>query len=240
MEGDTKSKQSVKEMEVRLTHLVETNIHDPEIYELLKKLAAIYIFQNRYVYGYSDVDAVCHDVAADTYMRVVTGKTHIEKWMYYIGKSIQLSYISNQRKVEHEVIETEGNPELQKAVIRMCAGSSKSISDDFNSVHKISFLENIDSLIRQTLNSSKFKSKSKDWWTLYTDLCLSLYYDKPIYFRTPPKLKPYVELLIHQFRESFLTSEFAEYTYNEEGEDLPGLIFYDEQAVKDGDRRRDV
>lgn len=240
METTGKPKQSVKDIEERLTYLVETNISDPEIYELLKKLAAIYIFQNKYVYGYSDVESVCHDVAADTYMRVISGRTRIERWMYYIGRSIQLSYITNQRKIEHEVIDTDGNPELQKAVIRMCSASSKSISDEFNNVHKVSFLENIDSLIRQTLNSSKFKSGSIEWWTLYTNVCLSLYYDKLVYFRIPEKLKPYVDLLIHQFRESFLTSEFAEYSYDEEGEELPGLIFYDEQSVKDGDKRRDV
>lgn len=89
------NKKSVKEIEEQLTYLSETDIKNPEIYELLKQLAAIFIFQNKYVYGYSDIDAVCHDVAADTWMRLLNNNTKISHWMYYIGRSIKLSYITN-------------------------------------------------------------------------------------------------------------------------------------------------
>lgn len=233
------AKLSVKEIETRLDYLIETDIHNPEIYELLKTLATIFIFQNKYVYGYSDIESVCHDVAADTYMRLLSGRTKITHWIYYIGRSIKLSYITKQRSVEHEVINTESDPNLQKAVIDMCAGSSKSITKDFNHVFRVSFLENIDVLIRQTMNESKFKSDSKEWWILYTDLSLSLFYDKPIYFRTPNHLKPYVLLLIHRFRELFINSEFMEPVFDED-DDLPTLLFYDEQIMKDTDKRRNV
>ena len=104
-------KRSVPEIEQRLTELVETDIRSGEIYELLKQLAAIWVFQNKYVYGYSDIEAVCHDVAADTYMRVLEGRTQITKWMYYIGRSLKLSYITNQKRIEHEVVDTEGKAE---------------------------------------------------------------------------------------------------------------------------------
>lgn len=237
--GTGSGKMTVKDIEARLDYLADFDIHNPEVYELLKQLAAIFIFQNKYVYGYSDIDAVCHDVAADTYMRMLSGRTKITHWIYYIGRSIKLSYITQQRAVEHEVITTEDNPELQKAVIDMCAGSSKSINNDFNHVFKVAFLENIDALIRQTMNGSRFKSESKEWWILYTDLCLSLYYDKPVYFRTPPYLKQYVPLLIRRFRELFVNSEFMEPVFDED-EDLPTLLFYDEQALKDSDKRRDI
>ena len=50
------SKMSVKEIEARLDYLAEFDIKNPEIYELLKQLATIFIFQNKYVYGYSDID----------------------------------------------------------------------------------------------------------------------------------------------------------------------------------------
>jgi hypothetical protein len=235
-----KGKLSVKEIEARLTTLAQEDVTNPEIYELLKQLAAIFIFQNRYVYGYSDVEGVCHDVAADTYLRLSSGRTQITHWMYYISTSIKLSYIGKQRKLEHEVIDTEGNPSLRKAVITMCAGSSKSISTEFNNIYKINFLQNIDSLIRRVVNCTKFKPESKEWWTLYTNLCLSLYFDKIVYFRIPGHLKPYLNLLIQQFRDMFLNSEFTQHTFDEEEEDLPSLIFYDEQAVKDTDKRRDI
>lgn len=235
-----KTKKSVKEIEERLTYLAENDLNNPEIYELLKNLAIIYIFQNRYVYGYSDIDSVCHDVASDTYMRLLSGRTKITHWIYYIGRSIKLSYITQQRNIEHEVIDTNGDTELRKSVITMCSGSAKSFSNDFNHVYKISFLENIDTLIRQTLQESKFKQNSKEWWTLYTNLCLSLYYDKVVYFRIPDYLKSYVPLLIHKFRELFMNSEFLDHTFDEDEEDLPSLLFYDEQVIKDSDKRRDV
>lgn len=234
------NKLSVKDMEERLTYLAENELNSPEIYELLKQLAAIYIFQNKYVFGYSDIDSVCHDVAADTYMRVLSGRTHITKWMYYIGKSIKYSYIGKQRAIEHQVFETDGNPELRDALITMCAGSSKSINDDFNNLQKVSFLENIDSLIRDVMCQTKFKQNSKEWWTLYTNVCLSLYYDKITYFRIEKKLRPYVDLIVHKFRDAFLKSEFMENDFDTVDEDLPTLIFYDENVVKDVDRKRDV
>lgn len=231
---------NVKDIEARLSYLCENELNNPEIYELLKQLAAIYIFQNRYVYGYSDIDSVCHDVASDTYLRVLSGRTHITKWMYYIGKSIKYSYISKQRAIEHQIFETENNPGLRDAIITMCAGSSKSINDSFNNLQKISFLQNIDSLIRYVMNQTKFKPESKEWWTLYTNVCLSLYYDKVVYFRIEKKLRPYVDLLLHKFREAFLKSEFMENDFDTVDEDLPSLLFYDENVVKDVDRKRDV
>ena len=235
-----KKKVSVAEIEERLNYLAEMDATDPEIYELLKQLAKIFVFQNKYIYGYSDIEAVCHDVAADTYMRLASGRTQINRWMYYIGRSIKLTYVTKQRNVEHEVIDTESDTDLRQAVISMCAGSSKSIADDFNKVYKISFLENIDTLIRQAVNNTKYKADSKEWWTLYTNLCLSLYNDKPTYFRIDNHLKPYIPLLIAQFRELFKNSEFVEHIFDEGEEDLPSLIFYDEQTLRDSDKRRDI
>jgi hypothetical protein len=241
------SKKSVKEIEEQLTYLAKNDLNNPEIYELLKQLAAIYIYQNKFVYGYSDVEAVCHDVAADTYMRLLSGRTEITQWIYYIGKSIKFSYIEQQRRIEHEVIETEYNPESdnrrlidRSAVISMCAGSSKSFNQDFNAVHKVTFLENIDSLIREAMSKIKYKKESKEYLTLYMNVCLTLFYDKPTYFRINPELKPYVMYIVAIFRELFTNSDFIKDVYDEEDEDLPSLIFYDEQLVKDTDRRRDI
>lgn len=235
-----KSKTSVKDIEAELTHLYETDINNPRIYELLKQLANIFIYQNGWIYGYSDRESVCHNVAADTYMRLLKGNTKITKWMYYISISIKRSYISAQKKIEHQIFDTSDNPELRKSIINMCTGSSKSFSDDFNSIYKVSFLENIDTIIRQAVNNTKFKSDSKEWLTIYTNVCLSLCYDKPVYFRISKELRPYVQLVINQFKDMFINSEFVKNIFDEEDEDLPSLLFYDEQSVKDTDRKRDV
>lgn len=239
MNKNGKSKETVKQIEDRLTYLSEYDINNPEIYELLKRLAKIYIFQNKYIYGYSDIDAVCHDVAADTYMRLLKGRTKITKWIYYIGRSIKLSYVQNQRKIEHEIIDTHGNPELRKSVINMCAGSSNSFSSDFDAVNKSAFLVNIDILIRRVMSHTKFKKDSKEWLTLYTNLCMSLYYNKLTYFRISKGLKPYVRLLLNQFRMEFINSDFMQKDYDTDDE-LPTLIFYDEQSFKDNSNRKDI
>lgn len=233
-------KKSVPEIEARLTELVETDIHNGEIYELLKQLAFIWVFQNKYTYGYSDAESVCHDVASDTYMRVLSGRTVITKWMYYIGRSLKLSYVANQRKLEHEVVCTDGNPQLREAIIDMCAGSSKSINNTFNAVQKISFLENIDSLIRKAVNTTKFKQFSKEWWVIYTSVCISLQSDKIVYFRVDDRLKPYVQYVYNKFKDMFSKSEFMEPEFDTVDEDLPALLFYDEEVVKNADRKRDV
>lgn len=240
MAKDKSSKNTVKDIEERLTYLSEYYIESPEIYELLKQLAKIYIFQNRYIYGYSDVEAVCHDVAADTWMRMRKGNTHITHWIYYIGRSIKLSYVKNQRRIEHEVVDTTGNPGLRDCVISMCAGSSKSFSEDFNSINKLTFLQNIDMLIRQVLSHTKFKQNSKDWLTLYTNVCMSLYNGKITYFRISEDLKPYVRLVLNQFRFEFVNSDFMQRGDTDCDEDLPTLLFYDEQLLKDKSSRKDV
>jgi hypothetical protein len=239
---------TVPQIEERLTELAENDIQNPEIYELLKQLASICIFQNKYVYGYSDIESVCHDAAADTYMRILNGRTKITKWMYYIERSIQLSYIPNQKKLEHEIINTRPQPNVKKskpiieedAVINMSAGSAFSISNDFNKVKKMVFLKNIDSLIREVLGTTKFKKHSKEWLALYTSVTLSLYYNSLIYFRLPTEMKPYVKLTITLFKKALLNSELFEDEFEDADNDLPSLVFYDEQLYKEADRRRDV
>ena len=232
-------KRTVPEIEARLTELVETDIYNGEIYELLKQLAFIWVFQNKYTYGYSDIESVCHDVAADTYVRVLEGRTEITKWMYYIGRSLKLSYVANQKKVEHEVFDTNGNPQLREAVITMCAGSAKSISNTFTAVQKVTFLENIDALIRKAVSTTKFKRYSKEWWQIYTSVCISLNNNKIVYFRVDDKLKPYVQYVYDKFKDMFSKSEFMEPEYEAVEDDLPALMFYDEEVVKNVDKRRD-
>lgn len=241
---------TVPQIEERLSYLAVNDVRNPEIYDLLKQLASICIFQNKYIYGYSDIESVCHDVAADTYMRILQGRTEVTRWMYYVERSIQLSYINNQRKVEHEVINTQETEETGKkvkpivdeqAVMDMSASSAYSINKEFNRVKKSIFLDNIDSLIRQVLNNTKFKHGSKDWVSLYTSVTLSLYNNKLTYFRMSPEVKPYVRLVIVMLKKALLLSEF----FTDEFEDtdnnkLPSLIFYDEQFFKDMERSKNA
>jgi hypothetical protein len=192
------------------------------------------------------VESVCHDAAADTYIRLLKGRTKIKKWMYYIERSLQLSYIPNQKKLEHEVINTRPQSNYKKqqqivdeeAVINMSAGSAFSINNEFNKVKKIVFLKNIDSLIRESMNKTKFKKQSKEWLSLYTSVVLSLYYNNYVYFRLPKELKPYVKLVITMFKKALLNSEFFEDEFDSAENDLPSLVFYDEQLYKEADKRR--
>ena len=236
----------VPQIEERLTYLCENDIKNGEIYELLKQLAAIFIFRNKWVYGYSDIDAVCHDVAADTYMRVLSGRTHITRWMYYVSRSIQLSYVSNQKKVEHQIIETVPDSQNSKptvsedAILAMSAGSAFSISDEFNRVKKLTFLQSIDSLVREAMSHTKFKQNSKDWLSVYTNVCLSLYRGQITHLRLKPALRPYIALIIIQFKELLLQSELFEDEFADAENDLASNIFYDESMIKDVDKKYDV
>jgi len=237
-------------MEERITELVENDINNSEIYTLLKQLAYICIYQNKYVYGYSDIESVCHDVAADTYMRVLQGKTTVTKWMYYIERSIQLSYINNQRKVEHEIINTRepsGDEKYKRlkpvvdedAIISMSAGSAFSINNEFDRVKKTMFLQNIDSLLKEVMSHTKFKQGSVEYLSLFTSVSLSLYFNKLTYFRLDKALRPYVRLIIIMFKKALLVSEFFTNEFEASDNDLPSLVFYDEQIYKEADKRRD-
>ena len=231
--------KNVLKIEQRLTHLVDTDINNPEIYELLKQLAKIYIYTNKYTYGYQGVDDVCHDVAADVYMSLLNGK-RIGAWIYYIGKMIKLTYVSRQRKIEHEVIETDGNPQLRHAVERMCSGSHVSTLEELNSVNRNVVLENIDIIIRKTLSKTKFKEGSKDWLLLYMNVSLTLYNTligrrktKKCYFRLPEHLKCYIPIIINQFYIEFSESGFTDSVVSEDIDSNIMSIVMDEVIMKE-------
>lgn len=231
---------SVKKIEDRLNYLVEFDIKNPQIYELLKQLASIFIYQNKYMYGYHDIQEVCHDVASDLYMKVLKG-TRVKAWIYYIGTCIKRSYVPNQRKVEHEIIDTSGNPALKNAVTNMCTSATQSIISDMDHLQRSLFLDNIDNLIRVTLSHTKFKSTSLEWLSLYTNVSLNLYRiitttQKTFeysYLRLENHLKPYVKIIINQFYKEFLCSEFMQSIMDTVSEDLAMTVFGDEGSMKE-------
>ena len=47
------------------------------------------------------------------------------------------------------------------------------------------------------------------------------------------------DILYFLHNSAFVNSEFMEPVFDED-EDLPTLLFYDEQALKDSDKRRDI
>ena len=90
------------------------------------------------------------------------------------------------------------------------------------------------------MGTTKFKKHSKEWLALYTSVTLSLYYNSLVYFRVTPELKPYVKLTITLFKKALLNSELFENEFDDAENDLPSLVFYDEQLYKEADKRRDV
>lgn len=233
------SKGSVKKIEEELNYLVEYDINNPKVYELLKQLASIFIYQNKYMYGYHDVQEVCHDVASDIYIKLLHG-TRINAWIYYIGTCIRRSYVPNQRKVEHEVINTDGDPTLKQAVISMCTGSSKSIITNMDQIQRSMFLDNMDGLLRKTLSATKFKLKSPEWLSLYTNVSINLYKTLEnnkkfefVYLRLEEYLKPYVQIIINQFYKEFLSSNFMESIMDSIFDDQEMSLVCDDSAVKE-------
>lgn len=205
--------KSIVKMEERLTELVETDIYNEEIYNLLKSLAYIYIGQNKFYSGYYGVEDVCHDVASDVWMSVIGGK-RISSWIYYIGKMIKLSYVSHQKQIEHEIISTENDPDLRESIKRMCASSSISCMEDFDNMERNFVLDNIGGLILDTMYRTKFKPCTLEWSLLYCNVCINLVRElngqDMIYFRLPTHLRPYVSLIMEQFKKDFRNSGFTE------------------------------
>lgn len=214
-------------IEERLSELAETDPRSDEMYLLLKKLAYIYINQNKFVYGYNGVEDVCHDVAADVQMSVIAGK-RINAWMYYLGKMIKLSYVTAQKKLEHETIVVEDNPELKETIKRMCAGSALSCREDFDLVQRNMFLDNADYLFKETMSNTKFVEGTKEYNAVYNNLCINLVReldgDPPIYFRIDDSLKLYTDLAINQFKKNFRNSGFMESLYDNVDDDLEMML----------------
>ena len=153
--------KSIVNIEERLTWLAENDPTSDEMYVLLKKLAYIYINQNKFLYGYNGVEDVCHDVAADLQMKVIEGKTKVKAWIYYIGRMIKLSYIPNQKNLEHQIVDVSDNPDLAEEIRLMSSGAYTSFVNDFDLMQRNLLLENVGSVIDETMGQIKFRRESK-------------------------------------------------------------------------------
>lgn len=211
--NDKQRNKSILEMEKRLNELVENDIYNEEIYHILKKMAYIYINQNKLTSGYSGVEDVCHDVAADLWMSVINGRK-VKAWMYYIRKMIKLSYIPNQKNIEYEIIDVSGDPELNDSIKRMCASWSISCLKDFDDMERNLMLDSIPTMIQETLNHIKYKRGSLEWTMIYTNVCINLlrelYGLDYVWFRINENLKLHVHIAIEQFKKDFRSSGFTD------------------------------
>jgi hypothetical protein len=233
--------KSILEIEQRLTELTETDPRNEEIYKLLKQLAAIYVNQNKFTYGYNGIEDVCHDVAADTWMAVLAGRK-INAWIYYIGKMIKLSYVTKQRKLEHEIIETDNDPILRENIKRMCASSSISCTEEFDSMQRNILLDCVGSMIEEAMNFTKFKKGTKEYLAIHTNVCINLVreidQENLIYFRISDNLKPYVKIVMKQFKKIFRDAGFTESIMDNVDADLEMQLVVDESYIRDGGRRK--
>jgi hypothetical protein len=240
----SKRNKSILSIEKRLTWLSENDPRNEEMYHLLKSIAGIYINQNKFVYGYNGVDDVCHDVASDVWMAVLNGKK-INAWIYYIGKMIKLTYVTKQKKLEHEIINVEEDPSLKENVKRMCAASAMSCVKDFDDMQRRLMLENVPDMIRYTMNHSKFVKGTSEWLSVYTNVCINLLNDlnghERTYFRIKEDLVPYVGIIIEQFKKDFRNSGFNDSIMDNVETDLEMSIVADEtfrrengKDIKDG------
>ena len=232
----SKRNKGILQIESRLTELVETDNKNPEIYKLLKQLASIYINQNKFVYGYNGIDEVCHDVASDVWMSVLQGRK-IYAWMYYIGKMIKLSYVPKQKSLEHETIDIQDDPHLKENIKYMCAASSISCSKEFDDMQRRLMLQNIGGIIYETMQQIKFQEGTKEYLSIYTNVCLNLLRvldgDKPTYFRLQPHLQPYVQIVIEQFKKNFRNSGFTDSIMDNVDEDIELQLIADDGFRKE-------
>ena len=144
--------------------------------------------------------------------------------MYYIGQMIKLSYVPNQKELEHEVIDVNGNPVLQDNIRLMSSGAYTSFINDFDTMERNLLLENVGYLISDTMKQIKFKPGSREYNAIYTNVCLNIVREldgeKPIYFRIEEHIIPFVDVAIEQFKKNFRNSGFMETLYNSVSEDL--------------------
>lgn len=230
-----KRNSGILAMEERLNYLVQNDIYNEEIYNILKSMAYIFIHQNKYTTGYSGIEDVCHDVASDVWMSVINGRK-IKAWMFYIGKMIKISYIQNQKNIEHQEVDIVNDPELKEAMKYMCAGSSISYIKDFDDMERSLVLESISGMIRDTMSHIKFRKGTKEWNQIYCNVCINLFRElnrlEYTWFRIDECLKSYVYIIIEQFKKEFRNSGFTESISDNVDEDLEFQLIADENVMK--------
>ena len=225
-------------IESRLNELFETDPRNEEIYHLLKKLAYIYINQNKYVYGYSGIEDVCHDVAADVWMNVLNGRK-IGAWIYYIGRALKLSYIPKQKALEHQVIDASGDVVLQENIRQMCAGSALACIEDFDAMQRGFLLDSVPGMIEETMEHIKFKRGTKEYLAIYANVCINLLRElegKPhTYFRIDESLIPFVTMTMESFKKSFRECGFEESLLSDYEQEYD-VAFYNQDAALEAEQ----
>lgn len=228
--------KNVVKLEERLSYLTENDKYNPEIYEILKKLAKMYICQNGYTSGYTQIDDICHDVAADYWMKVING-LKVRVWTYYIGKAIKLTYINKQRKLEHQVFDARDNPKLRETIERVSASAHFSTIEEMNKVDKMVILDNIYLMIDSAMKKTPFRCGSPEFLAIRTNVCIILNsrmrgvsVAKYKYFRIKEQYIPWVNYVIAIFESELLESGFSEDLIADTGDSLS--IVNDEQAMK--------
>lgn len=214
--------KSVLNIEARLTELANMENHTDatytEMYNLLNKLAHIYIHQNKFLYNYNGVDEVCHDVASDLMLKVLDKRVEVHAWMYYIGSMIKLSYIPAQKKLEHQVIEAQDNPVLVQTIREMSSGAYTSFINDFDLMQRSLLINSVGGIIYDTMQQNKFKRGTKEYNSIYLNVCLNLVREldneNPTYVRIDQNIKPFVNSTIAQFKKNFRNAGFADTIYN--------------------------
>ena len=129
------------------------------------------------------------------------------------------------------------NTIMRESVKLMCAASAISCMNDFDNMQRNLFLDDVGTVILQTMETTKYKKGTIEWLSLYTNVCLNLIKEldgKPRkYIRIKKELEPYVDIIIEQYKRKFRNCGFNENLVNIDDLDLRMTIYNDDNFKKE-------
>lgn len=197
------------DIEKKLTKLQDEDPTNPEIYNLLVKLIRNMLISQNWLLSPMDFDNVVHDTAADIFMKVYNRVYHVELWRALAYRMLKLTYVKKQREISFsQVFETNNDPIVKEKIYNTCASYINDSEKEFAIAENKAYLRDMRKIIKQTLDESKFDENSVEYLSIYMSVCLSLLYNRDVYFHVSDAYKPFVHILSQNVKQKFSESDF--------------------------------
>lgn len=165
------------DVEAEIHSRIEKDRNDPEIYNLIQKLAYGMLSRCKYMDKYEDLIEVSHLVAEDLYMKIYKG-IDIHWIIGYISKA-KMGYVRQFRKLtDPQVIDTDGNLQLEDNIITMSCAGSRNTHRAYNEVDLLESFDSMPTVIDKIIaNSSRYNEFSSSYNNIYISVLLSFIND---------------------------------------------------------------
>lgn len=191
------------DIEKDIKNLIEEDINNPEVYNKIEELSYLFLMRNHLMSTGKSAADVAQLIASDLYLKICNGK-EIISWIGYINRSYH-AYIREYNKInKSEVINTEGDYDLETGIINMSMSSTASNVIEFNRVIDNEYFDNLPKIVDGIMKKSKYREFTGDYNNARLSIVLSLSAGKFINYGMSTAESMYVRMLYSLTKDKIL------------------------------------